>query len=88
MADDEPRATSGQMVLNVLCGLFFLALAGLGAWSYYDDNWGAASCAARPHAGCLEAPWGALTLHGRGGAVLGILCAAFGLRLLWTLRRR
>ena len=71
MADDEPQATPGQMVLNVLCGLFFLALAGLGAWSYYDDNWGAASCAARPHAGCLEAPWRALTLHGRGGAVLG-----------------
>lgn len=88
MADDEPRATPGQMVLNAICGLLCLAFAGFGAWSYYDDNWGAGSCAARPRPDCLEAPWGALTLRGRGGAVMTILAAAVGLRLLWTLGRR
>jgi len=87
MTDDEPRATTGQMLLNALAGLFFLAVAVLGAWIYYEDNWGASSCAARPRADCLAAPWGALSLDGRGGAVLTILSGAIGLRLLWTMRR-
>jgi hypothetical protein len=87
MDEEEPPRTLGLKIVDGLLALFFLALAVLGGWSFYEEVWGVSSCTSRPEAACFQGPWGALTVSGRGSSVLALFCLVCGLAMVRSLWR-